>query len=343
MELLHTIPFGFPDHTRTASRIWHEFLPQSTIIRIATGYITSDSLVELKGIAERNDNFSLELFIGMHYLDLFTRPQYDATVALSDFLTERHRGTVYLSPRARYHGKMYSFVSGGNCIAGFIGSSNLGSFLGTSKDLYETDCFFRGEDLGCSAVNNEISTVINRLGQPFSELPITMFDLRSDMLEGEYGVSRKSTNEIAGIFQSQTDIEFRLPLKTSPRSNLNVYFGAGRRTPRGMIQPRPWYEVEIIVPREITSLPHYPAGRQFNVVTDDGWEFTCSTNGENFKNFRSSANLKILGKWIKRSMENANALTIGNPITEETLNRFGKHYLLLTKTTIPNLWTLKMV
>lgn len=340
MEIRHTIPLGIPGHARTTARLWHEFLPQSTHIRIATGYITSDSLIELKGIAERNNNFSLELFIGMHYLDLFTRPQYDAARALSHFLTERERGTIYLSPRARYHGKMYSFVSNGHCIAGFIGSSNLGSFLGTSNDLYETDCFLR--DLDCSIINDEISTIIDRLGQPFAELPITTFNTRSDMLEGEYGVSKKSSNEIARIFQSQTNIQFRLPLKTSPRSNLNVYFGTGRRTPRGMIQPRPWYEVEVIVPREITSLPNYPAGEHFNVVTDDGWEFACSTNGENAKNFRSSANLKILGKWIKRSMENTNALTIGNPITDETLNSFGKHYLVLTKTTIPSLWTLRM-
>ena len=110
-----------------------------------------------------------------------------------------------------------------------------------------------------------------------------------------------------------------------------------------MIHPRPWYEVEIIVPRAITALDGYPAGSVFDVVTQDGWKFSCSTNGDYGKNFRSNSDLKILGKWIKGSMENAGVLKIGSPITKDTLDAFGKHFLCLTKTTINNLWILEMV
>ena len=333
---------GLPGQPVCSAKIWKQFLPSSSKVRMATGYITSDAVIELKKIAELNDSFNFDLFIGMHYFELFTKTQYDAVKELSEFLSTNQRGTVYLSPKTKFHGKMYSFLCGEKCIASAIGSSNLGSFIGTSNDLYEADCIFQAEN-ECSEINNNISRIIANLGKPFDEITIEKFNQTNDILDGEYGVTKLETAEVNSIFRSQTSLSFVFPLKTEAKSNLNVYFGKGRKTPRGMIQPRPWYEVEIIVPHDVALQNEYPKGQIFNVCTDDGWSFLCSINGDYGKNFRSASDLKILGKWIKGQMEKAGVLKIGSIITEATLDAFGKHSLRLTKTENNNYWTLEMI
>ena len=67
------------------------------------------------------------------------------------------------------------------------------------------------------------------------------------------------------------------------------------------------------------------------------YKFLCGRQGDYLKNFRSQSDLKILGRFIKGSMENAGALEIGKPVTEETLQLFGKRYMVLTKTSIDKL------
>ena len=142
-----------------------------------------------------------------------------------------------------------------------------------------------------------------------------------------------------------SNISFEIPLKgfeIAPKSNLNVFFGEGRRTPNGLIMPRHWYEVELIVPAEIATLPNYPvsktAGAVFNVITDDGWEFPCKVSGPNNKNFRSENDLKILGKWIKGRLENAGVLRVGEPVTQQTLERYGRTSFTFTKLEQSDKW-----
>ena len=48
----------------------------------------------------------------------------------------------------------------------------------------------------------------------------------------------------------------------------------------------------------------------------------------------------ILGRWLKGRMENNKALNIGEKVTENTLKKYGRNNITLTKTTIPNLWYL---
>ena len=44
----------------------------------------------------------------------------------------------------------------------------------------------------------------------------------------------------------------------------------------GAIRPRHWYEVELIVPIEITTAEGYPKRDSvIRVYTDDGWRFNC--------------------------------------------------------------------
>ncbi len=115
------------------------------------------------------------------------------------------------------------------------------------------------------------------------------------------------------------------------KSNLNTFFGKGREnTKTGKIPRRDWYEVEIIVEKKTTKNPIYPKG-DFTAHTDDGLTFPCSTNGDYNKNFRSKDDLKILGRWLKGKLEKSGALKQFEPVTSETLQKYGRDYIRLYK------------
>ena len=151
------------------------------------------------------------------------------------------------------------------------------------------------------------------------------------------------------FFLSKTNLSFKIPIKTAtdaPQSNLNAYFGKGRENKKGFIKPRHWYEVELIVPKEVTSQHGYPqAGYPdkesiITVFTDDLWKFQCKISGDYSKNFRSADDLKILGRWIKGRLEEYGCLNIGEPVTDETLNCYGRDNFELISTTDPAIWIL---
>ena len=88
-------------------------------------------------------------------------------------------------------------------------------------------------------------------------------------------------------------------------------------------------------------LENYPKPNiDFTVVTDDGYSFNCKVSGDYSKNFRSSGDLSILGKWIKGRMENAKVLNVGEKITEEHFRRYGRNTITLTQTQKENVWFL---
>jgi hypothetical protein len=100
----------------------------------------------------------------------------------------------------------------------------------------------------------------------------------------------------------------------------------------------------LIVPKSVAGQAGYPQAKtpsaEFQVITDDGWSFRCKVSGDYNKNFRSEGDLKILGKWLKGRLENAGALTVGSPVSSETLREYGRDTFTLTKTSKPDLWYL---
>ena len=107
---------------RTTQNVWLENLSKSEQIRIATGFISSASLIELKKIIEVNKP-RIEMLIGMHYFNGFTKQQYDSALALNKTLQEQNRGIVYLSDAVPFHGKLYSFCDTNQCFSAIMGSS----------------------------------------------------------------------------------------------------------------------------------------------------------------------------------------------------------------------------
>lgn len=312
---------------------------RADVLNIATGFITNDSIAELNRILHFHEfRFSVNLLIGMHYINGFTELQYNSIKRLNEVLLNRNAGNIYLSTNALFHGKMYSFMSGNECIGAFLGSSNLGSFVGTSNDMIETDAIFEAEE--AYDLNQKILKVISILGTPFADAPeVTKFNSpEQEIFTNNPNVKKRTEGETEYYKRNRNGKIFRIPLKTEPKSHLNTYFGAGKI--KGRFSRRDWYEVELILSKKLTNreiLPWiYDVGKKqhcmFEVVTEDGYEFTCSCQGDYGKNLRSSNDLRVLGRWIKGHMENVGALNVGEPITEEMLQRFGHFALLLQKT-----------
>ena len=308
-------------------------------LKIASGYISSDALIELKRIIELNGKPRIELLIGMHYFDGFTKTQYDAAIELNNYLKNKSLGFVYLSNAMKFHGKMYSFTMNDESESAIVGSSNLGSIYDKVNRLYEADILLSGDD--SRIINHSVSELTQKLGTPLEQIDITSFNEFNRLLDNHDNVRKVSKEEFAERLSTKlTTSQFEIPIKTEQKSNLNIFFGKGRVDKRGYEIPRPWYEAEIIISNRITSQPGFPKNKLFTVFTDDEWSFQCETNGDFSKNFRSKDDLKILGKWLKGRLEEYGALKIGSPVTEEVLSKYGRNTVSLCATKDPDIWFL---
>lgn len=347
MELIFSNipPVRLPN--RSMSTAFEDMLHGADSLQIASGYISTDALVELKRIVEMNKKSYLELIIGMHAFDGFTRSQYEATKYLDDYLISENIGEVKVSTVFRFHGKIYSFIKKKKPFAGILGSSNLNSVF-DNQNTYETDILLKEPKI-VSELHGFLSDLSEKACTPFNKLEIKNFiESKNVLLEEHEGVEKAGREELLKARSSLAGVSFKIPIKSddAPHSNLNVYFGKGRENKKGLIKPRHWYEVELIVPKEITSKPAYPkAGYPktesiITVYTDDGWKFKCKISGQNSKNFRSADDLKILGRWIKGRLENSGALKIGQPVTPAVLSKYGRDNFELVGTKDPTVWLL---
>ena len=346
MELLLSNYPPLKTKCHTFSEAFYSMVPQSTQLDIAVGYITSDSLVELQKIVELNTLKALNLTIGMHYLERFTKVEYNTALKLNDFLKENNCGEVRLVTPFRYHGKLYSYSNEQGAFAGIIGSNNLSSIVDSGTRVYESAVLLDDKDMAYQ-IYEFIGELVRTSTDNISDLKIDAFREVNPLLEGHEYVKKLEPRDVTEIMLQRTEISFDIPIKpyeVSPQSNLNAFFGKGREAKNGLIKPRHWYEVELIVPNNITGQNGYPKAKTdaaiFDVVTDDGWSFKCKVSGDYSKNFRSEGDLKILGKWLKGRLENAGVLRVGDPVRKETLEKYGRDTFTLTKTSVPGVWYL---
>ncbi|MEI3605392.1 NgoFVII family restriction endonuclease [Pseudogracilibacillus sp. SE30717A] len=329
---------------RSFSDEFYSLLSESTALDIAVGYITADSLVELKKTVELNPSLDrVRLIIGMQYIEKFTELEYKSALDLNEFLQSMKKGAVKLVTPFRFHGKLYSYELNGSPFAGIIGSNNLSSIVESYNRVYEASVLFKNKrDAG--KLRGFIDDLDSNATEFIDRLKIHDFKKNNPLLENHEHVYPVSESELNRIQNRLTSYSFRIPLKDTPKSNLNVFFGKGRVSKNGLIKPRHWYEVELIVPKHIAIQDGYPVSKtdtaEFDVITDDGWKFKCKVSGDYNKNFRSAADLKILGKWIKGRLENVGALKVGELVTQDVFQKYGRRDFTLTKTTDSNLWYL---
>lgn len=325
------------------SEAFEKLLLSSNKIKIASGYISEESLMELKSILDfynlENKKKFCDLVIGMHYREGFTRPQYEVARSLGLFLNEYELGAVRLCTAFKFHGKVFSFYDGDAPLATIMGSSNLSNMIETRQ--WEVDYTFTDPEV-LKELGRMHDDLVAKATKNILELPAPeKFLENQELLQGRTGVEKLIISDLESYQEWKSGPSFEILLKAEPKSNLNAYFGKGRLAANGAIRPRPWYEVEIIVPVNITRQKEYPrSGTVFNAVTDDGWKFKCRISGQNDKNFRSEDDLKTLGRWIKGRLEAAGMLQVGQPITEEMLKKYGRNTLTLSQTRDPEIWLL---
>lgn len=327
--------------TKSGQDFFSTNLKTADKVKIASGYISAEALVELKRTIEiNNDKPKLDLIIGMHYFEKFTKPQYNAMKELSAFLKERRIGDIKIATVYPFHGKMYSFEKDGIDYAALIGSSNLGSIFNSFDRLYEADAYL-SDPSDIKQISNAIDTLSKQICEDADSILITEFKEVNPLLENHYNVKKISKSELDKLWKQKGLHQFNIPIKSKPKSNLNVFFGKGRENKNnGYTIPRPWYEVEVIVSKPMTEQDGYPKYKSFQVITDDGWSFNCKTSGTNSKNFRSKDDLLVLGKWIKGRMEQAGIFTVGDFITEKMLSEYGRNTISLHSTKDENVWLL---
>jgi len=318
----------------------------SDTIKIATGYITEESLLELKSILlfynDENKTKTCSLVIGMHGREGFTKAQYDAVIDLAKFLKDKEIGTVRICTAFKFHGKAYIFGKRESTIplSALVGSSNLGNIIDSRQ--WEIDIVLKEEKI-LGELDKLHDDLVEKATKDILDLPRPESFLEmSHLLKDRIDVLKIDKEEYNAVESTLTDRVFDLPLKDTEKSNLNAYFGKGRlSTSTGAIRPRHWYEVELIVPIEITSADGYPKqGSVIKVYTDDGWCFKCKIEGQNGKNFRSEGDLRTLGRWVKGRMEKNGCLKVGQLVTKEILDRYGRQTISLKETENPEIWIL---
>jgi len=338
IELLNSNFLPLVTKSRTFPDMFFSLLQKSISVKIASGYISEEAIAELLRLYGHGLNTEIFLIIGMHFFEGFTARQYEALLNLAELLDTNCLGNVFLARVSKYHGKVYSFTNKEETYSAIIGSSNL-SKITSSEKVYDTDILICNEP-----INVDIEHFLLDLKDKYccgirevknNEIKIIEHE---NLFENYLGVEKITNNEKEKVINSLTTTIFNIEIKPEEKTHLNCFFGKGRETSNGLVRPRPWYEANIIVPNEITSLPDYPRDIEFIVVTDDGYRFKCVTNGDNAKNFRSVGDLQILGRWLKGRMENKNVLKIGDKVTTDTFIRYKRDKIKLIKTKIPDTW-----
>ena len=296
-------------------------------VTIASGYVSLDIINKFYSGFEKiaaNGGRS-RLLVGMAFYEGLSANKLTLLSNLNKKLGQTGRGSgVFVSYNGKYHGKVYHFQNN-NRNNFYIGSSNF-SRSGLSENI---ECTVSIQD---TETQTGLTSFLDFLFLPDNAVAIDKAEI---VVPGssEYGrrISLKTLDDLPKYEPATVDKSL-LPKLDYPlsrvadkeRSSLNVYFGKGRwsRT-TGKVLARPWYEVELIANREITSDPMYPKG-DFMAYTDDGYVMPMKTSGDYFKNIRSRGNLSLLGQWIKGKLQKSGALLPLTPVTQDTLDAYGR-------------------
>jgi hypothetical protein len=342
------LPLRIEDPQKAFIDYFNEAASSCDHLEIAVGYVSKASLKELGRIVEEYRIKKVCLTIGMYFLEGMPEGTYHTAVSLHEaWQNSDIDGEVRIVRAFSYHGKLYTFYKEGQPIAGIIGSQNLGAIKLEASNLRQYEVAAVTE---VPEEIEELTGIISKLKRPNCSVPIQdvhiklLREVNRELVDQEF-VTRVSSDEVTAYQNQKTDISFEIPLKVPSNhddpqmrgSNINVCYARGRK--------RVWWEVEIVVGKEIRDLPGYPEYQvPFMVVTDDGWKFQVWTCGQNNKNLYSKDDLKIMGRWIKGRLAAAGLIESINQveadtlfeglITEETLEKYGRKSLTLTKTAL---------
>ncbi len=317
---------------------FEDFLSKSTKAYLTTGFVSEQSLLFLHSNVKLLPE--VKICIGMFNYTNRSKGQRNAITKLDNSLRQNNKGEIYISDKVPFHGKVYTFQNDQGFVGGIVGSSNMTCIDPRYKKQFEIDVAFDNT----SKVEELVKLQKELISQNSIEFKNYQFrgnfPNKNTHLKDNFFVEYVGEGTYANYY-SLSNEKFEINLKCEPKSNLNVYHGKGRlNTSNNYVMPRPWYEVEIIVPKKITDQNGFPYKREFTVITDDGFKFDCKTQGTNSKNFRSKGELQILGYWIKGRLEDENIISIGDLIDEDHLKKYGRNNIELISTNSEELFLL---
>lgn len=350
MEILYSniLPLKVKDGQQLFVDRFNKAMEKADKVRIAVGYVSKGSILELSKLIDEKPIYEVDLIIGMYYLEGMPESTYHVTCELNEKLKQKKLGSVKLVKPIKYHGKLYVFYKNGIPFEAFIGSHNLGAIKTEASNIRQYEISSVTTE---PSEIEEIAKFIDELNQESCSVDIDKIEDISitretnNALVGQEFVSKITTDEVLAYKDRMTDVQFEIPLKVPENSedqnmrgsNINVCYARGRK--------RVWWETEIVVAKAIRVLPNYPEYQKpFMAVTDDGWKFLAWTCGDNNKNLYSKDDLKIMGRWIKGRLVAAGLVdsinTVENDaegkgvVTGEMLKKYGRDTITLTKTSL---------
>ena len=316
-----------------------------TSLRALSGYVGVETVNRLTETVRRRPELGVSLVVGMAAKEGIAQRSYDALGELSSRLRDNQKksgdpfSNVYWyfsgekGTRDRgLHAKAYR-LKGQSEDSLIVGSSNFSMSGLSSRGNLEINLIQHDQEI----ISEFDRFFTHHLEDGFSFVPfekVKDFPIKgkkSRRAEKLKGGLLKVTRPKGFTSLPYVDIDLAQDIEKKTRSSLNVCFGRGRwsRT-TGIVRPREYFEVEIIVPNRVNSSEVYPKG-DFLVTTTDGYSFEARTQGSYFKNFRSKYDLGILGLWIKGLLQDAGSLDpdVEELVTLETFSHYGNSILRL--------------
>lgn len=351
------LPLGLDEQQQSIVTYIEEAFSTAASAVISVGYISRASLLRLDELVHTNTIQHITLLIGMYYIEGMPESSYHAAVAINRKWQDEGIGEIRLVKTFKFHGKVYVFCnSEGHPFASVTGSANLGAIKleASNRRQYEL-AIASGNEQICA----DLFDLTQKLIQPMCSAnladitDLTIIREKNTALENIDLVKKIPDADVESYRKDATDISFTLPIKVPAfaerhmddkkhytQSNLNVCYAA----PRSPRKPRDWYEYQLTVSTQFTTLPGYPEKNEpFLVVTDDGYRFKAHTTSSGNKQFSAVGDELILGRWIKGRLVAAGLATPVNNtkqdtdrlgmITKEMLAAYGRNCLTFTKTT----------
>lgn len=327
----------------------------SDLIEIASGYASTDSIIEIENILAENPGKKFQIDLGMYYIEGMPERMYRVALRLAHRMREKNQGKISLVRPFKYHGKVYAFFKNGKPVKAFIGSHNLSAIKLTAENRRQYEISAMTDD---PEELQAIAEFLEELSSPLCSCDIIdaenvpLIAEQNNALVGVQEVSQLPPNSVDLYFKHKTDISFEIPLKVPTeaekfddehkhftKSNINVAYAA----PRSKRKSRDWYEIQLTVNKSITTLPGYPQKKHpFFIVTDDGYWFKAHTTSDGNKQLNAVGNELLIGRWLKGRLVAAGLIEPVNDtqkdknrtgmITKEILDAYGRNTLILTKT-----------
>ena len=190
---------------------------------------------------------------------------------------------IFFATERRYHGKIYRIESETD-VRALIGSSNFskpGNIDNLEANILTSD----------KSLISQADHLIHQLMRYSQEYSPGILPVRKSRVKGIIKATRSKPPTVVPATLSaimKRPVDFTLPLRVSgqEKSSLNLSFGLGRltrpTTGKPYYKPRPYYEVEVTIPREfwIPPLTNFVVNSKskpvdFYAYTDNGMNFAC--------------------------------------------------------------------